>query len=142
MSNAVHFSRRPYMRCTAALGVLMAASWGPLAHTLKFVETSERGERTVRVVLAQSYAAQHENKAQSKNAKPDAKKDSSHSERLLNAVPDSLEAAQSIHFEFEAPELPVAIALADRGEAQREAFEFAIPYTQPPDISLARGPPA
>ena len=123
--------------------MLVAASWGPLSHTLKLVETSERGERSIRVVLAQDYslrAAQRE-KLASNAAKSHAKKDSSQTERLLNAVPDNLEAAQAVHFDIDAPVIPVPIARIENDVGRHTAFEFSLPYTHPPDDTLARGPP-
>lgn len=146
MSQPAHpFHTALSTRFVALLGVIVAASWGPLSHTLKLVEVSECGESSVRVVLAKDYvrqqAAKATAKAQTDSTKTDAKKDSARTERLLNAVPDNLEAAQGIHFELDAPLILFTVAPVEVDVARYASFEFSLPYTHPPDDTLARGPP-
>ena len=139
-------SRRLGARLVAWLGIVLAVSWGPLSHTLKFLEVSESGEHSVRVVLASDYSRLQAKKtaqdAKKDCTKPDSKDDGSKTERLLNAVPDTLEAAQAIHFELNAaPHAPELIVFIATAETRHAAYAPLIAESPPPDQTLARGPP-
>ena len=144
-SQRIPLSRTLAARLAAVFGIITAASWGPLSNTLKLIETSEQGESSIRVVLAQSYSL--ERAAKSKQPKPatttDSKTQAPQTERILNAVPDNLESAHSVHFDLEpftaAPQIAFFIGAA---ETRHAVYAFELPPQPPPDRSLPRGPPA
>ncbi|HLX63552.1 MAG TPA: hypothetical protein VKX17_19940 [Planctomycetota bacterium] len=134
-------STQKFVRFCAGLSIALAVSWGPLSEALRVVEVSERGERTVRVELAQNYAPSRSKSAQKNSANPS--KSESKTERILKAAPDVLELARAIHFEL--CSAPLAPSIADFiGSAEARHAAYAPRIADAPDIDSqpARGPPA
>ena len=143
-------NRRLGARLTAALGIFLAASWGPFSQTLRLIEVSESGkpgaESSFRIVLACDCnfinARQCANSVSKTGAKQHSRSENKTTERLLNAVPETLESAQSIHFDLSgAPVAARVSAWIESEEIARPVFNSHLPETfnfiSPP----VRGPP-
>ena len=123
-------------RSVALVAVLIVASWGPLAHSLRVaVSVSPDSVSSCRLVLAGSCEAQ-------KTPVSGTTQKEKTTVRLFNVVPESLENAQPIHFDCGEP--PVAVLDCQFSSAQPAIFaadaeagcERAFPLSPP-----ARGPP-
>ncbi len=144
MSKATpHCSKRLSARVLAALGIVLAVSWGPLSHTLRLVETRHNGEQSFRIVLASDCPFERLQTATQKNApKPGANSEKKTTERLLNVVPDTLESAQTIHFDLGA--MPIVenvsawTAVPVRHDAEHSVWQ---PASFDIETGSARGPP-
>jgi len=142
-------SRSPGARLTAALCILLAASWGPFSQTLRLIEVSDVGkpgaEPSIRIVFARDLIhAKHTAKSASNaGAKPDAKSENTTTERLLNAVPETLEAAHSIHFDLSGVPTPErACAWTEFIHSAPSDFSEYFPEPIADIFPPVRGPPA
>lgn len=140
------FNRRLGARLTAALGIFLAASWGPFSQTLRLIEVSESGkpgaERSFRIVLARDCALFNTQQRTKNGTKQNSKSENKTTERLLNAVPEVLESAQSIHFDLSGAPISASVsAWIDSVEISRPVFSGDLPesfdFISPP----VRGPP-
>ncbi len=142
-SSSPQFSRRLSVRLVAFVGILLAASWGPLSQTLRLVEVCESGktgaECSFRVVLSRACPFDH---LQKKSHAPEKNSEKSTTERLLSTAPDTLESAQSIHFDLGSP--PIAEVIAPESECADArgvpALEWR-PDFLPVELLPARAPP-
>jgi hypothetical protein len=146
------FARRISTRLVATLGIVLAASWGPLSHAFRLIEVSEIGvsgkpgaERSVRIVLARGCileTAPRKKLASQNGSKPASETDKSTTERLLNAAPETLELAQAIHFDLSG--VPVAARVSawlGLAEIYTPLYNGRLLETSDVVANSARGPP-
>ena len=151
-TSSTPFARRFSTRLAATLGIILAASWGPLSHAFRFIEVSEVGEsgnpeatRTVRIVLARDCAFEsdsHKSKPASRTSKPKSDSEKPTTERLLNAAPETLEFAQSIHFDLSGVPAPLRIsAWIGAPEVHSSPYDGRLSESSDGVAHFARGPP-
>lgn len=151
-TSSTPFARRFSTRLAATLGIILAASWGPLSHAFRFIEVSEIGEsgnpeatRTIRIVLARDCALDTDSpksKPLSHNSKPKSDSEKPTTERLLNAAPETLEFAQSIHFDLGGvPAPPFVSAWIGAAEVHDSSYDGRLSESSDVVAHSARGPP-
>ena len=146
-------ARRLSTRFVATLGIVLAASWGPLSHAFRLIEVSESGEsgkpdaaRSVRIILARGSVldtAPRKKTATRNGSKSSPETEKSTTERLLNAAPETLEVAQAIHFDLSG--VPAAVRVsAWLGLADVYTPSHCGRLSESSDIvaHAARGPPS
>ena len=146
------FARRRGTRLVAMLGIVLAASWGPLSHAFRLIEVSETSaggkadaQQTVRIVLARGSI--FENAPRKKPASPNKSKSStegekSTTERLLNAAPETLDVAQAIHFDLGGVTVPARVsAWLGSPEIYVTLYHGRLSESSDSVASSARGPP-
>ena len=124
-------------RCIAVLAAVVAASWGPTAHSLRIaVSVSPDAVSSCRLVLLSSC----EN---SKSKKSGAPKTERGNVRLFNAVPENLECAQPVHFDLDQAPVCAPISLLEIWRSfQQPQVVARIRCITIAAANLSRGPPA
>lgn len=124
-------------RCIAVLAAVVAASWGPTGHSLRVaVSVSPDAVSSCRLVFASAC----EN---SKSKKSGAPKTERSNVRLFNAVPESLECAQPLHFDLDqAPPIAPLSLLEIWRSVQQPQVISGIRSNTIASANLSRGPPA
>ncbi len=147
------FARRLSTRLVAALGIALAASWGPLSLAFRLIEVSEvsasgkpESQRSVRIVLARGCvietAPRKTKNAQQNSSKPTSENEKQTTERVLNAAPETLESAQSIHFDTSDVPAPVhASARISSPVIHAPVYIRRLSHSSDVVAHPARGPP-
>ncbi|MEI6236941.1 MAG: hypothetical protein WCT04_28110, partial [Planctomycetota bacterium] len=142
-STATPFARRFTTRLAATLGIVLAASWGPLSHVFQFVEVSDSSStRSVRIVLARDCVFNHAPRKAKPATAPVPESENKSTERVLNATPDLLESVHPIHFDLSS--VPALARVSAWSGASRVYVQFdhgAVPESSESIAHAARGPP-